>query len=107
MSRLVSCALLGLLAMFWPASFRVSAADKTPKSHEATAAAREQVVAALRAEIAGESDRRAELLAAAARIAPELPDANWHLGRVQIAGKWHTLDAAQHEAASDQHLAEY
>src|SRR5262249_22071781 len=107
MSRIVSCALLTSLAIFLPTSSRLAAADKSTKSHEATAAAREQVAAALRSEIAGENDRRTELLASAARAAPDLPDANWHLGRVQRTGKWVTLDEAQQEAANDQQLAEY
>ncbi len=106
MSRLVSCALLGSLAILFAPRFSASAADKNPKNSEA-AAAREQVAAALRAEIAGENDRRAELLASAVRTAPDLPEANWHLGRVQIAGKWRTLDDARQEAANDQQLAEY
>ena len=107
MSRLVSCALLGSLAILFAISFCLSGAEKTPKSHEAAAVAREQVAAALRAEVAGESDRRAELLAGAARTAPDLPEVNWHLSRVQTAGKWYTLDDAQQEAANDSLLTEY
>jgi Pretoxin HINT domain/HEAT repeats len=107
MLRIVSCALLTSLAIFLTTSSRLAAADKNPKNPESTAAAREQVAAALRAEIAGENDRRADLLNSAARTAPELPDANWHLARVQIGGKWVTLDEAQQEAANDQRLTEY
>jgi hypothetical protein len=107
MSRIFSCALLTSLTFFLTTSSPLSAADKNPKSHDSTAAAREQVAAALRAEIAGENDRRAELLTTAARSAPDLPEANWHLGRVQVAGKWHTLDEAQQEATNDQQLTEY
>jgi hypothetical protein len=107
MSRIVSCALLTFLTVFATTSSRLAAADKSPKNPESTAAAREHVAAALRAEIAGENDRRAELLASAARTAPDLPDANWQLTRVQIAGKWRTLDEAQQEAANDQRLGAY
>jgi hypothetical protein len=107
MSRIVSCALLSSLAIFLTASSRLAAADKTAKSHESTATAREQVAAALRAEVGGENERRAELLATATGIAPDLPDANWHLGRVRVAGKWVTLDEAQQEAANDPLITEY
>src|SRR5262245_61497248 len=107
MSRIVSCALLTSLTVFLTTSARLAAADKSPKNHESTAAAREQVAAALRAEIAGENDRRAELLASAVRTAPDLPDANWHLGCIQLAGKWVTLDEAQQEAANNSLLSEY
>jgi hypothetical protein len=107
MSRIVSCALLSSLAIFLTASSRLAAADKTAKSHESAATAREQVAAALRAEVAGENERRAELLATATGIAPDLSDANWHLGRVRVAGKWVTLDEAQQEAANDPLITEY
>jgi hypothetical protein len=107
MSRSVSCALPGSLAIFLVTLPLASAAEKTAKNPEATAAAREQVAAALWAEVAGDNDRRAELLATAARTAPDLPEANWNLGRVEIAGIWQTLDYAQQEAASAPQLAEY
>ncbi len=107
MTRLVSCALLTFVALFANTSRHLSAADKVAKDTKATTAAREQVTAALRAEIAGENDRRTELLTAAARTAPDLPEANWHLGRVKQAGKWATLDEAQQEATNDSRLVEY
>ena len=107
MSRIVSCALLTSLAIFTATSSPLAAADKNPKKPESTTAAREQVAAALRAEIAGENDRRAELLTTAACSAPDLPEVNWHLARVKLAGKWVTLDEAQQEASNDQQLTEY
>jgi hypothetical protein len=103
----LSCALLGLFAILPATFFRLSAAEKTAKDNQATAEARQQVAAALRAEIAGKNDQRAELLASAARAAPDLPEANWNLARVHVSGKWLTLDDAQQQAAGDPQLAEY
>src|SRR5581483_5579688 len=70
MSRRVFCALFGSLAFLTAAPFS-SAAEKAAKNVAAAAAAREEVVAALKAEVAGENDRRTELLASAARTAPD------------------------------------
>jgi hypothetical protein len=69
--------------------------------------AQSQVHAALQAEAAGNNDRRAEFLVSALRVAPDLAQANWHLGRVQHSGKWLSLDEAQRGAASDPQLEEY
>src|SRR6187200_1580238 len=101
-SRRILGSFLVLIAGSWSAG-----AEKITRPSAVLIAARKDVEAALRAEAAGDNDRRAELLASASRAASDLPEANWHLGRVQIANKWLTLDEAEQQAADDPLLAEY
>jgi len=107
MSRNVSRGLFGSLLILIATSWQSIAAEKAPKETPLAAAAKKQVESALRAEAAGDNDRRTELLSGAIQSAPDLREANWHLARVQISGKWLPLDEAEQHAASDQLLAEY
>jgi len=107
MSRSISGCWFGSLVILVVASVQALSADKNAKPNPGVAVAREQVEAALRAEAEGNNDRRAELLASAASAAPNLPEANWHLARVQIADKWLSLSEAEQQAADDPKLAEY
>jgi hypothetical protein len=77
------------------------------KESPAVATARQDVQAALKAEVAGDNDRRLELLRTAERAAPELPEPQWHLGRVRVGNKWLSYLEAEAAAASDTTLAEY
>jgi hypothetical protein len=85
----------------------LSAADKSPKESPTEAKARQEVKAALQAEATGDNDRRAERLAAAERDAPELAEANWHLGRVRVGNHWLMLTEAEERAIRDPQLVEY
>jgi pretoxin HINT domain-containing protein/HEAT repeat protein len=109
MSRAISvgCASLGLMVTLASARVNLLAAEKALKPNPAEAKTREEVLAALRAEAAGDNEQRAKLLASAAAIAPELAEANWHLAKVQVGGKWRSLAAAQEYAANDPQLVEY
>jgi len=107
MPRNVSRGFFGSLLILFAASFEANSADKTPKESAATTAARKQVEAALRAEAAGDNDRRAELLANAIQTAPTMPEANWHSARVHVGGRWLALAEAEQQAASDAQLSEY
>src|SRR5687768_2607240 len=71
------------------------AVEKSSKDSPASIDGKHEVQAALRAEAAGDNLKRKELLASAARRAPELAEANWHLGRVQDAGRWLELAEAE------------
>lgn len=95
------------LALCVAAVFPALSADKDAKPNPKADAARQQIADALRAEAAGDNDRRASLLAAAIRTAPDLPEANWQQAQVEIGGKWLTLDAAAEHFANDDQLTEY
>jgi len=82
-------------------------AKPSPKSGPADARGKKEVLSALEAEAAGDNARRNELLATAAELSPELPEANWHLGRVRAGNEWLALAAAEARAAADTQLAEY
>jgi hypothetical protein len=73
----------------------------------AEVAAREHVQQALFAESLGDNDERAKRLAAASLAQPNLPEAHWHLGRVQVSGKWLPLADAEALAAEDANLRKY
>ncbi|HEY2413445.1 MAG TPA: polymorphic toxin-type HINT domain-containing protein [Pirellulaceae bacterium] len=113
MSRMISRLAVACVATFGAIdSLFLHAADKGVKANPAAGdanrqVANRQVIAALRAEAAGDNERRAELLNSAVRAEPDLAEANWHLARVRIGNRWLTLDNAQQEAASDPQLAEY
>jgi hypothetical protein len=106
MLRTVSRALVSAGVVLF-ASCQAWAADKTPKESPSLAAARKQVEAALKAEVAGDNDQRATLLGYAIQTAPASPEANWHSANVHIGGKWLTLAEAEQHAARDPLLAEY
>jgi hypothetical protein len=106
MSRSFSCAAAGSLAILL-VTFDVEPAEKSPTESSAIAQARQNVTAALKAEVAGDNDQRAELLASAISAAPDLPEANWHLGKVRADGKWLTLSEAQEQSLGDAQIQEY
>src|SRR5438045_2635629 len=98
MSRNVSRGFVGSLLILAAASFQAARAEKAAKESGATTTARKQVEAALRAEAAGDNDRRAELLSSAHAAAQSLPEVNWHLARVHVAGQWVPLAEAEQHA---------
>jgi hypothetical protein len=106
LSAAAGCALaLALL----PVSLR--AAEALPEVGGRGAAdetkAREQVTEALRAEARGDNAARARGLASAWLAAPDLAEANWHLGRVHVGGQWLKLADAELAAGCDPVLEEY
>jgi hypothetical protein len=107
MSLTISRAELGSTLILLAASLNLLAADKTPKENPADTKARQEVKAALQAEAAGDNAHRAELLANAQSSAPELAEANWHLAKLRIGGKWLSLIVAEQQAVSDPQLTEY
>jgi hypothetical protein len=107
MARTFLWALFGVLAAV---AFRppcAAAADESPKESAAPVAARADVNAALEAEAAGQNERRSELLYQAWLAAGDLPEANWHTGRVQVDDGWLPLGEAVSRAASDADEAKY
>ncbi len=80
---------------------------KTPQPTRAEIEAREQMQQALLAETLGDNTLRAKRLSTAWIDQPNLPAANWHLGRVQVAGKWLTLIEAEALASEDANLRKY
>src|SRR5262249_19848464 len=106
MSRILSRALTGTAVVLF-ALCPVWAAEKTVKESPSIAAARKQVEAALKAEAAGDNERRARLVASAVESAPALPEANWQSAHVHVVGKWLTLAEAEQHTASDPIVAEY
>jgi hypothetical protein len=110
MSLIVSRRFMGSLAVLIAFALPARSAEnagKNAKANPSTTAARQQVTDALRAEAAGDNDRRTDLLASAARLASDLPETNWHQGRVLVADRWLSLDDAATQAINDPHLAEY
>ena len=83
------------------------AAEKSSKESATVVLALDQVHAALRAEAAGDNDRRADLLHSAWLAAPHLPQANWHLARVQVENEWLPAGQLASQAASAANLAAY
>jgi hypothetical protein len=74
---------------------------------ENEAAVRSLVRSALQSEVAGDAQRRQELLEQALMMAPAYPPANWPLGRIEVDGRWMTLDDAVLLDADDQRRAQY
>lgn len=74
---------------------------------QAENAAEQLVDQALAAAVAGEPDRRQELLQQAVAKDPDYPPARWHSGQVQRGKEWLPLDEAQSRAASDERLVQY
>jgi hypothetical protein len=107
MSRIISRAATGSCLILAAFSFVLPAAEKTPKPDPAETMAREEVLAALRAEAAGDNERRAELLARAAATAPDLAEANWHLARVRANNAWKPVGEHVAQAVADASLAKY
>ena len=81
----------------WAVAAEKKAAAKTSNS----ASTRGDVIAALRAEAAGDNDRRSELLYKAWLDEKDLPEANWHTGRVRSDENWLTLGEAVSHAVND------
>src|SRR4051794_27280242 len=107
MSAILSHRLIGSFAVLIVITLSAPGAENSTKPNSHAHAAREQVAEALRAEVAGDNDRRAELLSGASRLAPDLPETKWHLGHVLVADKWLTLDEAAQQASDNSLLAEY
>ena len=84
---------------------RVAAATEEETAKEA--AARSEVIAALKAEAAGDNDERSKRLYAAWLAAPQLAEANWHIGRVRFGDDWLPLGEVVGRAESDPDLAKY
>jgi hypothetical protein len=76
MLRAIFGAVLGLLVVHTAASLNLAAADKAPQESSAEEQARQDVLAALKAEAAGDNERRRELLEGAARLAPDVAEYN-------------------------------
>jgi hypothetical protein len=107
MLRSNSCArllALCLLAAAVPVAFP---AEDGAKPAADDGAARELVSQALKAEAAGDNDRRGELLYRAWLAAPQLPEANWHTARVQSEGEWLPLAQAAARAAANPDRVKY
>jgi hypothetical protein len=62
---------------------------------------------AIAAGLAGQADRKAELLAEALRQSPDLAAAHWQRGEVRVGDRWQSLAAIQQASAADARLAEY
>ena len=81
MSLIVSRRFIGSLAVllaFALPAWNAENAGKNAKANPSTTAARQQVTDALRAEAAGDNDRRTDLLASAARLArPTRSSTRW------------------------------
>ena len=84
---------------------RVAAAADKETAKET--AARSEVIAALKAEAAGDNDERSQRLYSAWLAAPQFPEANWHTGRIRSGDEWLPLGEASSRAASDTDLAKY
>jgi hypothetical protein len=76
-------------------------------SADADAQAQELVQVALEYELEGENGHRQFMVTAALKAAPDLPEANWHAGRVQHEREWIDVADAQRLAAADPVLAQY
>jgi hypothetical protein len=62
---------------------------------------------ALAAELAGDNDRRAELLSQALNQDPNCKSARWQAGFVKLDGTWLTPQDAEHKYSSESKLGEY
>lgn len=67
-------------------------------------AAEEMTAAALRAamEDPDEGERRSELLREVTKAHPDFPLARWHLGQVQIEGRWMSIERAERSLKQDE-----
>lgn len=74
---------------------------------ENEAAAGTLVRRALESEVAGDAQGRRDLLKQALDKAPDYPPANWHSGRVEVDGRWMTMDEAARLAVANERLAQY
>jgi hypothetical protein len=80
---------------------------QSPEPTQAEIEAREHIHQALLAETQGDNTVRVRHLATVWLDQPALAEANWHLSRVQVAGKWLTLSEAEALAAADANLRKY
>src|SRR5213593_456630 len=98
---------LALAVAVWPAV----AADKAGKASStpspADDAAREEVHQALLAETVGNNEERSRRLMKALEIAPEFPEANWHLARIKANGAWLPVAEAMERADSNAEVQKY
>lgn len=62
---------------------------------------------AIAAGLAGQVDRKAELLAEAVHQVPDLATAHWQRGEVRVGDRWLPLAASEQASAADVRLAEY
>src|SRR5262245_30784131 len=107
MLRNFSCAAAGLIAFLPATALSLRAADKSPTQSSALVTARQDVAAALKAEAAGNNERRSDLLAKAWLAAPDLPEANWHMARVKDGERWALLAEITNERGDDPNRARY
>lgn len=83
------------------------AAEPTEIVAENDGLAGDLVQAALECEIAGDSERRDELLKQALQQAPDYPPARWHSGYVRVDDQWLSLEEAEQRASADGRFTEY
>jgi hypothetical protein len=69
--------------------------------------AREHLVQALLAETLGDNAARTKRLMTAIKTLPALNEAQWHLGQIEVSGKWQSLAAAEAAARNDAQQIEY
>src|SRR6476660_8268101 len=105
-ATVVSRISLGSIFVLLAACADVLAAEKAAKESPSESKARQDVKAALKAEAAGDNDRRTKLLNSAVGTAPALAEANWQLARVRIGQEWLSLADAEQRASSSPQLAE-
>jgi hypothetical protein len=83
------------------------AASPTKSSDSAASVAAELVRQALEAELAGDADKRTELLREALRTDPAHAASHWHRGELQIDGSWLPIDSLGQHFAADENLGKY
>lgn len=105
MIRAFSCAWLSAGFVLLISPLVTVAADQAAAGTRT--AARQNVAAALAAEAAGDNAQRSELLYKAWQAASDLPEANWHIGRVRVDDQWLTLGEAASRALGDAGEAKY
>ena len=107
MRRDLSCSVAACFFLAFTSSLVEVGWCAKPSPPENEAIAKGLVRRALESEVAGDAQRRQDLLKQALEAAPDYPPANWHLGRVEVDGQWVALDEAARLAAADERLAQY
>lgn len=107
MRRDLSCSVAACFFLAFTSSLVEVGWCAKPSPPENEAIAKGLVRRALESEVAGDAQRRQDLLKQALEAAPDYPPANWHLGRVKVDGRWVALDEAARLAAADERLAQY
>jgi hypothetical protein len=77
------------------------------KSTSPSLVAAQLVQQALDAEMAGDSARRAELLAAALEADPDFAPAHWHQGEINFQGEWKSFAEIGQQVSGDPRWTEY